>query len=124
MALKDMMKSKMNEKSTDELLSIWTENDRTIYSAEAIEVITDILKGRGVDLDTKRQSEPKVDAADVAATEVVVTDIRIPFMSMVVLIIKWAIASIPALIILGFIAGALLKILGVNIGGPLDALNP
>ena len=31
---------------------------------------------------------------------VVVTDVRMPFVSMVVLMVKWAIASIPALIIL------------------------
>ena len=32
--------------------------------------------------------------------EVVVTDVRIPFWSMVILMVKWAIAAIPALIIL------------------------
>ncbi len=32
--------------------------------------------------------------------EVVVTDIKMPFMSMVIFMIKWAIASIPAMIIL------------------------
>ncbi|MBE0612354.1 MAG: hypothetical protein IH604_01680 [Burkholderiales bacterium] len=32
--------------------------------------------------------------------EVVVTDIKIPFWSMVVLMVKWAIAAIPAVIIL------------------------
>lgn len=42
--------------------------------------------------------------------EVIVTDIRIPFGSMVVLIIKWALAAIPAMIILallGFFASAI-----------------
>ncbi|MDK9706585.1 MAG: hypothetical protein OEL83_06000 [Desulforhopalus sp.] len=39
-------------------------------------------------------------------TSVRVTDINMPFMSMVVFMIKWAIASIPAMIILG-IAGAI-----------------
>jgi hypothetical protein len=33
-------------------------------------------------------------------TEVVITDIRMPFWSMVALMIKWAIASIPAAIVL------------------------
>ncbi len=32
--------------------------------------------------------------------EVVVTDVKIPFWSMVMLMVKWAIAAIPALIIL------------------------
>ncbi|HYA46504.1 MAG TPA: hypothetical protein VEF92_03035 [Burkholderiales bacterium] len=43
--------------------------------------------------------------------EVVVVDVKIPFLSMVVLLVKWAIAAIPAMIILialGAIVGALL----------------
>ena len=43
-------------------------------------------------------------------TAVVVTDIRMPFGSMVVFMIKWAIAAIPAFIILailGFLASAM-----------------
>jgi hypothetical protein len=32
--------------------------------------------------------------------EIVVTDIKIPFWSMVVLMVKWALAAIPAVIIL------------------------
>jgi hypothetical protein len=47
---------------------------------------------------------------------VVVTDIKMPFGSMVVFMVKWAIATIPAIIILSLIAsitfglaGALLK---------------
>jgi hypothetical protein len=42
--------------------------------------------------------------------EVVVTDVRIPFGSMVILMIKWAIAAIPAFIILallGFLVSGL-----------------
>ena len=35
--------------------------------------------------------------------QVVVTDIRIPFFSLMVLTIKWVLASIPAFIILWFI---------------------
>ena len=45
--------------------------------------------------------------------EVIVTDIRMPFVSMVVLMVKWALASIPAVIILFFIFG----ILGALFGG-------
>jgi hypothetical protein len=43
--------------------------------------------------------------------EVVITDIKIPFGSMVVLILKWALAAIPAMIILiilgAVVAGAI-----------------
>lgn len=34
-------------------------------------------------------------------TEVVVVDIKIPFGSMVILLVKWAIAAIPAAVIVG-----------------------
>jgi hypothetical protein len=36
--------------------------------------------------------------------EVVVTDVKIPFLSLMVLTIKWVLASIPALIILWLLA--------------------
>ena len=45
--------------------------------------------------------------------EVVVTDIRIPFWSMVVLMVKWAIAAIPAVVILMLIAAAASFLLGM-----------
>lgn len=44
------------------------------------------------------------------ANEVVVTDIKIPFWSMVILLVKWALASIPAIIIL-FVIGSVLSAL-------------
>ncbi len=47
--------------------------------------------------------------------EVTVVDVRMPFGSMVVFMVKWAIASIPALLILTllwFFAAALLAALG------------
>lgn len=46
-------------------------------------------------------------------SEVVVTDVRMPFGSMVVFLIKWSLASIPALVVL-FLVGALLS--GVAVG--------
>ena len=48
--------------------------------------------------------------------EVVVTDIEIPFLSMVVLMVKWAIAAIPALFILIVIGGLLSTALGLIFG--------
>ena len=55
----------------------------------------------------------------VTSAHVVVTDIRMPFWSMVVFMIKWAIAAIPAFIILailGGVAASLLSGLGILIG--------
>ena len=45
--------------------------------------------------------------------KVVVTDIKIPFGSMVILMVKWAIATIPALIILGVIGSLLFSVMGI-----------
>jgi len=42
---------------------------------------------------------------DTEKQEIIVTDIQIPFISMVVLMVKMAIASIPALMILSVIGG-------------------
>ncbi|QPC44295.1 hypothetical protein HW532_17290 [Kaustia mangrovi] len=44
--------------------------------------------------------------------EVVIRDIRMPFWSMVVFMVKWAIASIPAILILTLIGGILSMLLG------------
>jgi hypothetical protein len=48
--------------------------------------------------------------------EVVVTDIKIPFWSMVVLMVEWAIAAIPALIILLVIAAVVSTVIGAIFG--------
>ena len=48
--------------------------------------------------------------------EVVVVDIKIPFLSMVVLMVKWAIAAIPAVMILFFVGGLLATVLGMIFG--------
>ena len=52
-----------------------------------------------------------------AYSRVVVTDIKIPFMSMVVLMVKWAVATIPALIILSVIGSILFGLFTGLIGG-------
>ena len=49
--------------------------------------------------------------------EVIVTDVKIPFWSMVVLMVKWAIAAIPALIILIVIASVLSVAMAAIFGG-------
>jgi hypothetical protein len=45
-------------------------------------------------------------------TEVVVTDIRMPFGSMVAFMVKWTLASIPALIILVVVAAIIAGVFG------------
>lgn len=46
------------------------------------------------------------------APGVTVVDIKMPFLSMVVFMVKWAIASIPALLILFFLGSLLMGIFG------------
>ena len=48
---------------------------------------------------------------------VIVTDIRMPFLSMMVFMIKWVIASIPAFIILSILGAIVTAILGTLMGG-------
>lgn len=50
-------------------------------------------------------------------TEVTVVDIRMPFWSMVVFMVKWAIASIPAIIILVVIGAMIAGFMGGLLGG-------
>ncbi|MFU8772048.1 MAG: hypothetical protein ACNA8H_06480 [Anaerolineales bacterium] len=50
--------------------------------------------------------------------EVIVTDIQMPFSSMVFFMIKWAVATIPAAIIL-FIFGALSMAILTSIGSSI-----
>jgi hypothetical protein len=54
--------------------------------------------------------------------QVVVTDIRIPFFSLMVLTIKWVLASIPAFIILWFI-GMVAMMLFWGLIGSLDGMH-
>jgi hypothetical protein len=48
---------------------------------------------------------------------VVVTDIRMPFMSMVIFMVKWVIASIPAFIILSLLGALFMTLLGGMMSG-------
>ena len=50
--------------------------------------------------------------------KVIVTDIQMPFGSMVVFMVKWVIASIPALIILAALGFAVMSLLGSLINSP------
>ncbi len=45
--------------------------------------------------------------------EVIVSDIRMPFWSMVIFMIKWAVAAIPAFIILAIIGAVVTGLFGI-----------
>jgi len=55
--------------------------------------------------------------------EVVVMDIRMPFTSMVAFMVKWAVASIPAMIILGVLWWIVMAVLFGLGGGMFDHMR-
>lgn len=58
----------------------------------------------------------------MAEREVVVIDIQMPFWSMVAFIIKWTIASIPAMLFIfaiGFAISMIVGVLGIGAAGAL-----
>ncbi len=48
---------------------------------------------------------------------VTLTDIDIPFGRMVMIILKWMLASIPAVLLLWLISGAVMLVFGAGLGG-------
>lgn len=49
---------------------------------------------------------------DSSSPQITITDIKIPFMSMVVFMVKAAIAAIPAMIVLAVISAVFFSLLG------------
>ena len=107
----DEVRASYEKLETEELLRIWQENDRMQYRDEAFAVVHEVLSGRGVyppDQAPNRSTErPQLQGA-----KVVVTDVQMSFGSMVVFMVKWALAAIPAMIILWFIGVFLFAFLG------------
>lgn len=60
-----------------------------------------------------KKSQPRTSSSKEATTNrIVVTDVQVPISSMVVFMVKWAIASIPALIILVILFTVITGVLG------------
>lgn len=78
---------------------------------EPSEVIDELPPPQPLSPPAPRQSQPvKVTFPDEMAVRVV--DIKMPFWSMVGFMVKWAIASIPAFLILFLIGALVLGVLG------------
>ena len=54
---------------------------------------------------------------------VVVTDVRMSFLSMVVFMVKWVVASIPAFIILSVIGSIIMMLLGNMMSGGMGRFS-
>ncbi len=73
--LKDQIRSKMQEKDTQELIAIWKKNDRTEWHEETFDVIREVLmertgelpaQGLDADADTPSAAEHDEDERDVS----------------------------------------------------------
>jgi hypothetical protein len=93
------------DKPTEELLDIWRKNDRSIYRDEVFEAIRQILIDRKCDLPSQDQLSIAV-AQSEKASSVVITGIDVPFWDLVFFMVKWTVASVPAMIIIGLIGAA------------------
>lgn len=65
------------------------------------------------DIENLRQMQEKQNNGE---GRVVVTDIRMPFWSMVSFMVKWVFASIPAIIILSFVISIIMAVLTALFG--------
>jgi len=55
--------------------------------------------------------------------KVIVVDLQMPFLSIVILMVKWALASIPAIIILAMIFSLVMTLMG-GLMGPMMHWGP
>jgi hypothetical protein len=55
---------------------------------------------------------------------VTLTDVDIPFGRMVIIILKWMLASIPAVILLWIVVGLITLVFGAGIGGCAALMSP
>ena len=86
--------------STPELISLLDQGPSAIDPGKW-DILDDELRRR------HRMRESSADFSEPQPAEVVVTDIRMPFWSMVWFMVKWSLASIPAFIILFTLAGVM-----------------
>ncbi len=93
----------------EQLLEIVDSSDR-LYPPETRRVAEQLLAGEEWSLD-ERPAGPK------PGKPVVLTDVQMPFGAMVGLMVRWALASIPALLILGLVGAVIAAVLGGVLGG-------
>ena len=90
--------------------------------------LQEVLAGRAAAVPA--QSQPGIyvatqnsSAAAAGSQAVTVVDIRMPFGSMVIFLIKWALASIPAIIILWLILDTIIGLISLVFDGLLGELS-
>jgi CheY-like chemotaxis protein len=113
------LREKISKLSNEDLLKM-VNVDFADYREEALQYAEVEMKVRGIPNENYKIRNENTPRTDVQislpkmriSNEVIVTDIQMPFMSMVVFMVKWALASIPAFIILLIIAMIVIGVLG------------
>ena len=90
--------------------------EKSTIPQDAEEAPDTIYKGKKVKSKTAKVSAEQVATNNSNNTnEVIITDIKMRFGSMVIFMVKWAIASIPAMIILFLVGFLVMGVFGVGI---------
>ena len=101
----------MDKKCTAELRAILLQAEDDKWSSNELDAAREILSRRGEPA-PPRQTRDRSGSGSGSSQVVIVRDIRMSFGSMVIFMIKWAIASIPALLILYVIVMVLISGIG------------
>ena len=98
----------MSNTKLENIIANYYENISDEYEEQAIKIAERILKERGVE-----KPKPEIKIED-STREVHLTGINMPFIDMVIFMVKWGIATIPAFIILFIIGFIVAGILGIG----------
>ena len=112
----DSIRKSFGEKDLDELIKLWEEHNTEEYSPEAFEILKKVIAEKGAFV-REAESPVKQPKPARAISFVVVEDIDISFMNMVRFMVKWALAAIPAALILMFIFYAVMFLIAGLFGG-------
>lgn len=74
-SLIESIKNSLNSETSDELLSIWTENNRQEWSAEAFQAIRELLEERGLAIPEHQQIRDESEAARPLSRELRATSV-------------------------------------------------
>jgi ABC-type multidrug transport system fused ATPase/permease subunit len=132
---KAFIRSKMLEKSTEDLIEIWVKNDREEWSDLAFEVVGEVLHQRIGDLPDQEQPEKRLEEASIDRERLSMIANRVTLISWVVLVVAivylcWGALSIltsgsasPQNFLLALASILMVAILGLSLFGLLQALS-
>jgi hypothetical protein len=104
---KRQIRSRMEEKTTEELAEIWQKNDRTEWSAEAFEVIREILLDRLGELPPQIMTEESDDTDD--ADDIYHNPSRILKIASWAVVLSWFFLALGVVLFIGVIRIGILR---------------